>query len=113
MPTYEPVGEKPNIEELLDDTKAKDLIASIKESSLSDEEKQFLMTAASRHIVFDYSKIANFYAHSSKECQELMEKSALVIIDFNKAIENGFVKMTNEMIDMFDLEEQDEVEQHA
>ena len=113
VPTYEPVGEKPNIEELLDDAKAKDLIASIKESSLSDEEKQFLMTAASRHIVFDYSKIANFYAHSSKECQELMEKSALVIIDFNKAIENGFVKMTNEMIDMFDLEEQDEVEQHA
>ena len=53
---------------------------------LPEKEKQFLMAAASRHIVFHYSKIANFYAHSSKECQELMEKSALVIIDFNKAI---------------------------
>ena len=113
VPTYEPIGEKPTIEELLDDTKAMDLIASIKESTLPEEEKAFLMTAASRHIVFDYSKIANFYAHSSKECQELMEKSALVIIDFNKAIENGFVKMTDELVDMFDLEEQEEVEQDA
>ena len=26
----------------------------------------------------------------SKEVQELMEDSALVIIDFNKAIENGY-----------------------
>jgi dTDP-glucose 4,6-dehydratase len=50
----------------------------------------------------NYEKIANFYAHSSKECQELMECNALVIIDFNKAIENGFVKLTEEINEMFD-----------
>jgi hypothetical protein len=100
-PTYEPVGEKPSVDELYNDEKAMDLIVSIKESKLPEKEKQFLMAAASRHIVFDYSKIANFYAHSSKECQEFMENSALVIIDFNKAIENGFVRITDEMNDMF------------
>jgi hypothetical protein len=105
VPTYEPTGEKPSFDELYDDQKAIDLIASIKESKLSEKEKQFLMTAASRHIVFNYEKIANFYAHSSKKCQELMEDSALVIIDFDKAIANGFVRLTEEINEMFDIEE--------
>lgn len=105
-PTYEPNGDKPAIEELFDDEKAMDLIVSIQQSKLPEKEKQFLMSAASRHIVFNYSKIANFYAHSSKECQELMEDSALVIIDFDKAIENGFVKLTDEINEMFDLDEE-------
>jgi hypothetical protein len=104
-PNYEPTGEKPSLEELYDDEKAMDLIVTIKESKLPEKEKQFLMAAASRHIVFNYSKIANFYAHSSKECQELMEDSALVIIDFNKAIENGFVKLSEELNEMFDIDE--------
>ena len=108
IPTYEPVGEKPSLEDLYNDEKAMDLITTIQESKLSEKEKQFLMAAASRHIVFNYEKIANFYAHSSKQCQELMEDSALVIIDFNKAIENGFVKLTEQINDMFDVDVEDE-----
>ena len=105
VPTYEPTGEKPSLEDLYDDEKAMDLITTIQQSKLNEKEKQFLMAAASRHIVFNYEKIANFYAHSSKECQELMEDSALVIIDFNKAIENGFVNLTEKINDMFNVEE--------
>jgi hypothetical protein len=107
-PTYEPVGEKPDTTELYEDQKAMDLIVTIQQSKLLEKEKQFLMAAASRHIVFDYAKIANFYAHSSKECQELMETSALVIIDFNKAIENGFVKLTEEINNMIDVNDDEE-----
>ena len=110
-PVYEPKDEKPSIESLYDDERAIDLIASIKDSNLSKDEKTFLMAAASRHIVFDYSKIANYYAHASKECQELMEQSALVIIDFNKAIENGFINLTENINNMFDLTDTDENEQ--
>lgn len=105
IPTYQPEGEKPSLEDLYDDEKAMDLITTIQESKLHEKEKQFLMAAASRHIVFNYEKIANFYAHSSKECQELMEQSALVIIDFDKAIENGFVKLTEQINEMFNVEE--------
>lgn len=94
VPTYEPRNKKPQIEDLYDDEKAMDLIADIKESKLPQAEKEFLMASASRHIVFNYSNIADFYAHSSKECQELMEKSALVIVDYKQAIENGFVHLT-------------------
>jgi hypothetical protein len=100
VPTYEPKNKKPPIEDLYDDTKAVDLIADIKESKLPQAEKDFLMAAASRHIVFNYSKIADFYSHSSKECQELMEKSALVIVDYKQAIENGFVHLTAQIDDL-------------
>lgn len=103
-PIYEPTGEKPALEELYSDEKAMDLIVTIKESKLNEKEKHFLMAAASRHIIFDYAKIANFYAHSSEECQKLMEDSALVIIDFNKAIEGGFVRFTQEINDMFETD---------
>lgn len=100
VPTYEPKNKKPSVEDLYDDTKAMDLIADIKESKLPQAEKDFLMAAASRHIVFNYSKVADFYAHSSKECQELMEKSALVIVDYKQAIENGFVHLTAQIDDL-------------
>ena len=94
-PEYEPKNEKPSISQLLDTTKTDKLIEKIKQSSLSNEEIMFLSHAALRHTVFNYSKIADFYAHSSKEVQELMEDSALVIVDLDKAIENGFVNLTN------------------
>jgi hypothetical protein len=94
VPTYEPRNKKPPIADLYDDKKAMELIGEIQDSKLPQKEKDFLMAAASRHIVFNYSKIADFYAHSSKECQDLMEKSALVIVDYKQAIENGFVHLT-------------------
>jgi hypothetical protein len=92
-PVYSPNNEKPSIEELYDIQKLTDLEAAILKSSLSDDEKKFLVYAAHRHVVFNYSKIADFYAHSNKAVQELMEVSALVIIDFDQAIENGFVNL--------------------
>lgn len=37
--------------------------------------------------------MAEFYAHADAETQRLMEAQCLVIVDFEKAIENGWVKM--------------------
>jgi len=93
-PTYEPKNEKPKAQELFNTDKVEELIDKIKPLRLSNMEQAFLIYGAYRHTVFDYSKIADFYAHSSKEVQELMEDSALVLIDFNKALENGYVKFT-------------------
>ena len=53
--------------------------------------------AASRHIVFNYAKIADYYAHADKEMQELMEQSALVILDIDDAIANGYVKLSKDI----------------
>ena len=100
-PIYEPKNKKPNIEEVLNKEKTNQLIDKSKLSNLDDEEKNFLIECAFRHTVFDYSKIADYYAHSNKEVQQLMEESALVIIDFEKAIEQGYVKLTKKIAESF------------
>lgn len=90
---YEPTGEDVSIFDLCDTAKANELQEAINASDLPAEEKEFLTLAAMRHVVFDYGKIANYYANATPEMQGLMEQSALVIVDFDKAIENGYVKM--------------------
>lgn len=103
-PIYEPKNKQPHIMELCDKTKTQRLIREIENSSLSYEEKMFLIDAARRHNVFNYEKIADYYAHASKEMQHLMERSALVIIDFEKAIQYGYVKLCDEIRNQY-LEE--------
>lgn len=99
-PNYEPSKEdKPEIERLYKTEKADDLFHKIEKSSISKEEKDFLKAAASRHIVFDYRNIAEYYAHADKEVQELMEESALVIIDFNSALKNGYIEFNEAVIE--------------
>ena len=96
-PNYEIKGDKPSIEELYETEKYDSLVEEIDKSSLSEEHKKFLKISASRHIVFNYEKIAEYYAHQEKEAQGHMEDSALVVIDFDKAIEKGFGSFTEEM----------------
>lgn len=96
-PIYEPKGEKPEISDMLDNSKCEQLISEIESSEAPEEVKSFLRAAAYRHSVFNYANIAEYYAHASPEIQALMENSALVIIDFNKAIENGFVVLSEEI----------------
>lgn len=94
VPQYLPSAECPRLDSLVNMTKYKELLRNINASHVSEEEKEFLRLAATRHLVFTYSKVADYYAHASKEMQELMEQSALVIIDINDAIANGYVKLS-------------------
>ncbi len=96
-PIYEPKNKQPHILELVDKTKTHRLIREIEKSSLGPDEKLFLMEAARRHYVFNYEKIADYYAHATPEMQNLMEKSALVIIDFEKAIQLGYIKLCDDI----------------
>ena len=97
-PIYEPKNEKPQISDLLNLEKSAELEKEILGSDdIPDDEKAFLIAAAKRHTVFNYQKIADYYAHSNEHIQDIMEKSALVIIDFQKAIENGYVKLSEEI----------------
>lgn len=101
-PQYVPSDECPHIETLVDYGKYSKLLYAINNSNVSEEEKKFLRLAASRHIVFNYSKIADYYAHTSAEMQELMEQSALVILDIDDAIANGYVKLSAKMKQLVD-----------
>jgi hypothetical protein len=92
VPHYEIVGEKPEITQLFDRTKTDTLIEEIDSSDIPDDIKEYLRLAAHRHVVFDYQKAAEFYAHCTPEIQKLFERSVLVIIDAETAIAEGYAR---------------------
>ena len=97
IPQYEPKNVKPAINALFDDSKYNELIEEINKSDVPEEDKRFLRIAATRHIVFNYSVIADYYANSEANVQRLMENNALVIIDIDDAIANGYVELTDRL----------------
>lgn len=111
VPQYLPSNTQPALSELFSAKKYAELVRDIKASSVSDEEKDFLMKAATRHIVFNYAKIADYYAHATPEMQRLMEQSALVIIDFDDAIANGYVRLNEKIKQIMNESGQDTNEQ--
>lgn len=96
-PIYEPQRKGVALTELTNTGKYDELVSEIERADIPKPVKEFLRVAATRHIVFDYEKIADYYADAPAEIQNLMEQSALVIIDFGKAIEGGFIKMSEEL----------------
>lgn len=103
-PIYQPGESCPLINELYNTEKTDQLIKSINDSNIPKDIKAFLLKAAERHTVFNYDKVADYYAHANEDVKKLMEDSALVIIDFNKAIELGYVKLSEEIKEQY-LEE--------
>jgi hypothetical protein len=97
IPQYEPTGEVVSLENCLDDDKTQSLLMEIEDSNVTEKEKDFLRKAAQRHNQFNYKRIAEYYANASEEMQELMERSALVIIDYDDAIKNGYVQLSSSL----------------
>ena len=109
-PVYAPSGDCPGVDELYDKVKYEELTAKIYQNpDIKQEIKDFLLASAARHIRFDFEQIAEFYAHAEPDLQQLMEDSALVIIDFDKAIANGYVKLSQNISDVYASEK---VEEH-
>lgn len=105
IPQYEITGDTPTIADMYNMEKTDELIAEIEQSEVTDAEKAFLIEAAKRHIVFNYRNIAEYYAQASIEMQRLMERSALVIIDVNNAIADGYAKLKSDIDEL--MEEND------
>lgn len=106
IPQYEITGDEPNFADMLDSDKADALIAEIESAEgITDEEKQFLIQASRRHNVFNYRNIAEYYAHATPEMQRLMEKNALVIIDVDDAIANGYARLSDDIMAMMEDED--------
>lgn len=99
VPVYEVTGDKPNLNELVNVDKTNELLKIVNQSNVDQQTKDFLTLACYRHLTFNYSNIAEYYAHSDKPTQELFEKLILVIVDFNKAIEYGLVTFAKEVFE--------------
>lgn len=108
IPQYEITGECPEISDMLDSSKADELIQEVEAADIPDEIRGFLIQAARRHNVFNYRNIAEYYAHAEPEVQKLFEKSALVIIDVNDAIANGYVQLASDITDIMEGEADEE-----
>lgn len=96
-PIYEPSETMPELHELYDTTKTQELINEINSTDIPEDVKAFLLLAAQRHVVFNYEKIADYYSHADEKVKGLMAQSALVIIDFHRAIKQGYVKLSEEI----------------
>jgi hypothetical protein len=107
-PQYEIKGENPKLSDCFDDTKTNELLADIESAKIPENIKQFLRLASYRHTVFNYTNIAEYYAHASKEVQKLFEDSALVIIDFDDAIKKGYVKLKADLKEQLEREKEEE-----
>lgn len=98
IPQYEPdLQSLVGVRDLCDTSKYAELIDRIDKSGVSEEQKKFLRLAATRHIVFNYANIADYYAKADAEMQELMEDSALVIIDVEDALHKGYLQLSERM----------------
>jgi len=102
-PEYQPTqDEPPALSELYDTERYEELISAVDDADVSGELKQFLRFAAQRHIVFDYENIAEYFAHQDGETQRLMELLTLVIVDYDQAVEQGFVTFADEVLEGVD-----------
>lgn len=100
IPTYEITGEEPPITECIDMEAVERLLDEIDRSGVSEEQKRMLRFCAYRHARINFENMAEYYAHQGAEMQQLMENNALVVIDYDKAVERGFVEMTQRLLDL-------------
>ena len=98
-PQYEPTGKHVDIlADCCNVERYEQLLKEIDASRCGDDVKKFMRYAATRFIGFTYKNIAEFYANDAdKETQYLFEKLALVIVNFDDALKNGFVKISERL----------------
>lgn len=104
LPQYEIKGIDCKIDELINTDKVSELISEIEQSNINEAEKEFLKICAYRHAVIDFEKVAEYYAKADKEMQGLMENNALVFIDIENAIANGFARLSTVLEEQMEQE---------
>lgn len=94
IPQYVPSGKPVGIADLLKTDKyvilKKEIMEKFNAGLITKEEANFLVLAATRHILFKYARIADYYSVATEEMQRLMERSALVLLDLEDAVKNEF-----------------------
>lgn len=100
IPPFEPSDADYSLNDCIDVDRYVELLKSInqslKDKEITESEARFLKICASRWIKFHYSKVAQWYAtKASSAMKDLLEKSAMILIDLDKATEYGIIKGVN------------------
>lgn len=96
-PIYEITGACPTINDCLSLGIVHEKIERINAADIPEEQKEMLRACAYRFAEINFANMAEYYAHQNGVVQELMEESALIIIDYDRAIEMGLVELDDRM----------------
>ena len=106
-PIYTPSEKEAKLSDMFDNKRVKALLKKIEGAKIEDEQlKDFLISSAYRFIQFRFDKIADYYARcKDRKVKDLMEEMALIIIDYDKAVELDYVKTFNSILKNLSQEE--------
>ena len=99
LPFYTPSEDLPNVNDLADVSKTKELNSQIDLLKIDDELKEILKIRASFFTDFDFQKIADYYAQQTQDVKNLFEQLGMVILAPKEALKRGFINLKNEITD--------------
>ena len=102
IPPFEPSDEDISLDDCIDVDKyvmlLEEINDSFKKGEIASNEAKFLKLCATRWIKFHYGRTAQWYAtKAGEDAKRLLEKSAMILIDLDKAIEYGIAKGANDI----------------
>jgi len=100
IPFYTPSEIQPEIFELANIDKTKDLIKKIDLLKVDERLKEILKIRASFFTDFNFQRIADYFYKENKEVQDVFKDLGLVILAPKEALERGFIELSEEVFEL-------------
>jgi hypothetical protein len=100
IPFYTPSEIKPEISELANLDKTKDLIKKIELLNIDENLKDILKIRASFFTDFNFQKIADYFYKENKEVQDVFKDLGLVILAPKEALKRGFIELSESVFEL-------------
>lgn len=102
---YTPHGNPKPIKMCIDTTNYDKVMANINAAKgLTKAEREVLKLCAYRFIEIDMSEMAEYYCHASEAMRAAMEDNCLVIVDGQRLLEKGLIKLSEDIQEVLQLE---------
>jgi len=100
IPFYTPSAIVPDVNELANLDKTKNLIDKINSLEVDNELKEVLKVRASFFTDFNFQKIADYYSSQDEKIQEVFKDLGLVILAPKEALERGFIELSDSIFEL-------------
>lgn len=110
-PIYVPTGDPiDDVATLYEETEVLEMQEQIRAADIPDDIRELLMKSAERFRRFNFDRVAEYYSQCEDETvRALMERTAMVVVDFKQAIEKGFVVLADDVMNEYMKEYEDEI----
>jgi hypothetical protein len=100
LPFYTPSEIVPDVNELADLSKTKNLIYKINSLEITEDLKEILKARACFFTDFNFQKIADYFSKENKEVQAVFKDLGLVILAPKEALERGFIELSENFFEL-------------